>query len=360
MSAFIDERRGDFGVELICDTLEISASAYYQRKTGVRSARAVEDERLVDVIKRTHAANYEAYGSRRMWKALRREGEDVGRGHVERLMAANGICGAKRRGKPWRTTIAGSDPIASPDLVNRDFTASAPNLMLRDIRDEDVRVTLVEDDRAARGRDWARAGPCSFAVLRAGEQAAVGDRRGEGERAAIDAGKPRAGGLMDRSDRVQQPADWVAARGRARKLPAQREQAACECCVGVCRAARAAQPAADGRGRDAGVTRERSVPCAAGGADERLSDGRDDIAAVGQQEARQQRVRALAAPAAAATHPQPCRGATVAYQARVGRPRRQPSLAARATRIRGQLRTHAAGEYSSDQLRLDGDDEHRS
>ena len=128
MSAFIDERRGDFGVELICDTLEISASAYYQRKTGVRSARAVEDERLVDVIKRTHAANYEAYGSRRMWKALRREGEDVGRGHVERLMAANGICGAKRRGKPWRTTIAGSDPIASPDLVNRDFTASAPNL----------------------------------------------------------------------------------------------------------------------------------------------------------------------------------------------------------------------------------------
>lgn len=128
MSAFIDERRGDFGVELICDTLEVSASAYYQRKTGVRSARAVEDERLVGVIKRTHAANYEAYGSRRMWKALRRQGEDVGRGHVERLMAANGICGAKRRGKPWRTTIAGNDPIASPDLVNRDFTATAPNL----------------------------------------------------------------------------------------------------------------------------------------------------------------------------------------------------------------------------------------
>ena len=46
-----------------------------------------------------------------MWKALRREGDDVGRGHVERLMAANGICGAKRRGKPWRTTIAGSDPL---------------------------------------------------------------------------------------------------------------------------------------------------------------------------------------------------------------------------------------------------------
>jgi putative transposase len=127
VSAFIDERRGDFGVELICSTLEVSASAYYRRATGQRSARAVEDERLVAVIKRTHAANYEAYGSRRMWKALLRAGERVGRGHVERLMAANGICGAKRRGKPWKTTIAGDDAMQSPDLVNRDFTASVPN-----------------------------------------------------------------------------------------------------------------------------------------------------------------------------------------------------------------------------------------
>jgi putative transposase len=127
VSAFIDERRADFGVELICSTLEVSASAYYQRATGQRSERAVEDERLVAVIKRTHASNYEAYGSRRMWKALLRAGERVGRGHVERLMASNGICGAKRRGKPWRTTIPGSDAIASPDLVNRDFTAPAPN-----------------------------------------------------------------------------------------------------------------------------------------------------------------------------------------------------------------------------------------
>jgi putative transposase len=127
VSAFIDERRCDFGVELICDTLEISASAYYRRATGQRSARAVEDERLLGVIHKVHAANYEAYGSRRMWKALLRAGERVGRGHVERLMAANGICGAKRRGKPWRTTIAGADAVQSPDLVNRDFTASAPN-----------------------------------------------------------------------------------------------------------------------------------------------------------------------------------------------------------------------------------------
>jgi hypothetical protein len=66
VSAFVDERRVDFGVELICHTLGVSASAYYQRKTAQRSARAVEDERLLELIKRTHTANYEAYRSRRM------------------------------------------------------------------------------------------------------------------------------------------------------------------------------------------------------------------------------------------------------------------------------------------------------
>ena len=105
----------------------MSASAYYQRATGRRSERAVEDERLLGRIREIHQANYYAYGSRRMWRALTRAGEQVGRGRVERLMRANGICGAKRRGKPWRTTRP--DPLARrrPDLVDRDFTAAAPN-----------------------------------------------------------------------------------------------------------------------------------------------------------------------------------------------------------------------------------------
>ena len=56
------------------------------------------------MIRELHAANYYAYGYRRMWKALRRDGEPVGRDRVKRLMRAHGIQGAKRRGKPWRTT----------------------------------------------------------------------------------------------------------------------------------------------------------------------------------------------------------------------------------------------------------------
>jgi putative transposase len=127
VSAFIDERREDFGVEPICRTLGVSASAYYQRAQGERSARAVEDERLLGLIRQVHAANYEAYGYRRTWKALLREEERVPRCRVQRLMRAHGIQGAKRRGKPWRTTRP--DPLAHrrPDLVQRDFTASRPD-----------------------------------------------------------------------------------------------------------------------------------------------------------------------------------------------------------------------------------------
>jgi transposase InsO family protein len=127
VTAFIDQHRGRFGVEPICRTLGVSASAYYERTTGQRSRRAVEDERLLERIRELHAANYYAYGSRRMWVALRRAGEPVARCTVERLMRADGIQGAKRRGKPWRTTRP--DPAARrrPDLVDRDFTANGPN-----------------------------------------------------------------------------------------------------------------------------------------------------------------------------------------------------------------------------------------
>ena len=128
MSAFIDERRSDFGVEPICETLDVSASAYYQRASGERSARRVEDERLAEEIRKVHKANYEAYGYRRVWNALRRAGEtEVGRDRVARLMCAEEIRGAKRRGKPWRTTKRDADAPARSDLVNREFTAQAPN-----------------------------------------------------------------------------------------------------------------------------------------------------------------------------------------------------------------------------------------
>ncbi len=127
MSAFVDSERSRFGVEPICTALDVSASAYNQRRGGRRSTRAVEDERLLARIRELHAANYYAYGYRRMWKALRRAGEQVPRCRVQRLMRENGIRGAKRRGKPWRTTRPDPQARRRPDLVQRDFTASRPN-----------------------------------------------------------------------------------------------------------------------------------------------------------------------------------------------------------------------------------------
>ena len=128
MSAFIDSQKAaGFAVELVCRTLGVSRSAYYQRATGPRSARTVADERLLEVIRQVHKANFEAYGYRKLHLALRRRGVEVGRDHVKRLMRAHDIRGAKRRGKRFQTTTPDPHAGRRPDLVSRDFTASRPD-----------------------------------------------------------------------------------------------------------------------------------------------------------------------------------------------------------------------------------------
>ena len=126
MSAFIDEYRERFGVEPICRTLGVSTSAYYLRRSGARSARR-KDDRLLGRIREVHEANYEAYVYRRTKKALRRAGERVPRCQVQRLIRCHGIQGAKRHGKPWRTTKPDPNAQQRPDLVQRNFVASAPH-----------------------------------------------------------------------------------------------------------------------------------------------------------------------------------------------------------------------------------------
>jgi putative transposase len=129
VSRYVDARRGRFGVEPICKALGVSVSAYCRRRSGRRSERSVEDERLLARIRELHAANSYAYGYRRMWKTLRRAGEQVPRCRVQRLMKTHAIQGAKRRGKPWRTPTPDPQARRRPDLVQRDFTASRPNAL---------------------------------------------------------------------------------------------------------------------------------------------------------------------------------------------------------------------------------------
>jgi len=106
---FIDEHRERFGVEPICQTLDVSASAYYQRATGERSARRVEDERLTGRIREVHEANYECYGYRRVHAQLIREDEPAGR---DQGRAGDALRGHPRR-EAAREAVEDHDPRSS-------------------------------------------------------------------------------------------------------------------------------------------------------------------------------------------------------------------------------------------------------
>jgi putative transposase len=125
--SFIDAHRARFGVEPICRVLEIAPSTYYARRSRLPSRRAVEDARLLGRIRDVHAMNYHAYGSRRTWKTLRRQGVEVGRGRVERLMRRHGLQGAQRQAKRRWLTQADEAAPRPADLVERRFVAQAPN-----------------------------------------------------------------------------------------------------------------------------------------------------------------------------------------------------------------------------------------
>jgi len=128
MSRVVDAHRDEFGVEPICRVLDLAPSSYYAVKARQRdpSPRAVRDQVLLGEIRRVYEANYGVYGARKVWWQLQREGIDVARCTVERLMAKNGLQGAVR-GKKRRTTIADEQTDRAPDLVERNFNTSAPN-----------------------------------------------------------------------------------------------------------------------------------------------------------------------------------------------------------------------------------------
>jgi putative transposase len=106
--------------------LAVAPSSYYACKARPLSARAVRDEQLKVQISRVYKANFQVYGAEKIWRQLQREGIAVGRDRVARLMRELGIRGVVR-GRPRRTTIPAESDQRPADLVNRDFTAAAPN-----------------------------------------------------------------------------------------------------------------------------------------------------------------------------------------------------------------------------------------
>src|SRR3954471_3679351 len=164
------------------------------------AARAVEDERLVGRIRELHAANYYAYGYRRMWKALRRAGEQVPRCQVQRLMCQHGIVGAKRRGRPWRTTGPDPDAHRRPDLVQRHFSVEAPDrLWVADLSyvrcwEGLVFFAFVIDAFSRRVVGWQLAAPMRTTLVLDALRMALGQRRPGADVA-----------LVHHSDRGSQP-----------------------------------------------------------------------------------------------------------------------------------------------------------
>jgi putative transposase len=200
MIAFINEHHEQYGVEPICKVLPIAPSTYHdhvarRRDPARRSARAKRDAALKAEVRRVFEENFRVYGVRKMWRQLRREGFEVARCTVARLMRELGLQGAIR-GKPVRTTVSDKAAPCPLDRVNRQFHAPAPNkLWVSDFTYVAtwagfVYVAFVIDTFARRIVGWrvSRTAHAGF-VLDALEQA-LHERR-----------PLRGGGLVHHSDR---------------------------------------------------------------------------------------------------------------------------------------------------------------
>jgi transposase InsO family protein len=134
MVAFIDAHREHYGVEPICEVLPMAPSTYYEHKArqadpGRLPPRVQRDRELESQIQRVWDENFQVYGVRKAWRALKREDIEVARCTVERLMARLGLRGAVR-GRAFKTTTVADSALARPqDRVKRNFAAERPNAL---------------------------------------------------------------------------------------------------------------------------------------------------------------------------------------------------------------------------------------
>ncbi len=199
MTAFIDEYRSAYGVEPICKLLPIAPATYYERlrrraHPETAPPRAQRDAQLMPEIQRVFDENFRVYGVRKVWRQMLREGHDVARCTVERLMRKMGLEGVIR-GKRVKTTVPDKAALCPLDHVNRRFRAARPNVLwVSDFTYVStwtgfVYVAFVIDAFARKIVGWraSRTAHAGF-VLDALEQA-LHDRR------------PVGGGLVHHSDR---------------------------------------------------------------------------------------------------------------------------------------------------------------
>jgi transposase InsO family protein len=131
MRAFVDAHRESHGVEPICKVLQIAPSGYRRhaarrRDPALSPARAQRDAVLMPQIEQVWRVNLKAYGARKVWRQLKREGTPTARCTVERLMRQQGLRGVVR-GKQVRTTTPDTSAPCPLDRVHRAFKADRPN-----------------------------------------------------------------------------------------------------------------------------------------------------------------------------------------------------------------------------------------
>src|SRR6476661_2511990 len=138
---FIEDRRADYPVALMCDVLGVPPAAYYACRSRPESRRSAANRALVDDIKRVHRDSSGRYGSPRIHVELTAQGRGASRGRIERLMRRHGIRAIMARPRRVRTTDSRHDLPIAPNLLDRSFSAIAPNLVwLADI-------TYIETDQ---------------------------------------------------------------------------------------------------------------------------------------------------------------------------------------------------------------------
>ena len=128
--AYVDAHKDRFGVDPICHVLTehgmaIAPSTYYAHKLVPVSAADLADAYAANAVLDCWTANRGVYGARKLWHALRREGHELGRDQVARLMGIVGISGAIRGEHRTRTTRREATAARHPDLVQRGWKVPA-------------------------------------------------------------------------------------------------------------------------------------------------------------------------------------------------------------------------------------------
>ena len=138
---FIEDRRADYPVRILCNVLGVSPAGYYAWRTRPESRRSIANRDLVDDIQKVHREAGGRYGSPRIHAELMAHGRGASRGRIERLMRHHGIRAIMARPRRARTTDSHHDFPIAPNLLDRNFSATAPNqIWLADI-------TYVETDQ---------------------------------------------------------------------------------------------------------------------------------------------------------------------------------------------------------------------